>query len=173
MSDEVPNRAYPFAVEHSDGSWSASALQWPAAIAAATRDELERLMAEQVALYLHDEVVEGRTPEPPKYEHQLNVAPYREDGEEFEVVFVSPAPLSSAAVAIDRALHEDGVSQAELARRMGVPRSTISRITDPLYSGHTTNTLRAVAEALGRKLRIDLVAADGDALEPQEQAQSA
>lgn len=130
-------------------------------------------MAEQVALHLHDEAMSGRTPDSPKPKQELDVEHYREDGQEFEVVYVRPAPLSSAAVAIERALLEDGVSQAELARRMGAPRSTVSRITDPLYFGHTSNTLRAVADALGRELRIDLVAPGKEIPESQGRVHSA
>lgn len=68
-----------------------------------------------------------------------------------------PAPLSAFAVAIESALREEGISQAELARRMSVPPSVVSRITGPLYFGHTSRTLRGVAEALGRELQVSLV----------------
>ncbi|MFN2323799.1 MAG: hypothetical protein ABR510_12680 [Trueperaceae bacterium] len=39
---------------------------------------------------------------------------------------------------------------------MGVARSVVSRLSDPLYFGHTTRTLRGVAAALNRRLSIDL-----------------
>lgn len=167
--NEPSSCAYPFAVVHLEGTWNATALQWQAALAADSSDELHQLMAEQVALRLHDEAIAGHAPEQPLPEQELDVTHYREEGQAFDIVYVTPAPLSTAAVAIERALAEDGVSQAELARRMGVPPSSVSRIADPLYFGHTTNTLRAVAEALGRELRIELVAPRGDHGTPARQ----
>ncbi len=148
--------AYPFAVVRLERNWSAGALQWQAALTAEAREDLDRLMAEQVALYLHDRELEGRTPEAPKDEAELELSAYRDSGLHFEVVYVRPAPLSAFAVAIAEALRDEGISQAELARRMKVPPSVVSRITDPLYFGHTSRTLRGVAEALGRVLHVRL-----------------
>jgi len=148
--------AYPFAVVRLDGNWSAGALQWQAALTAPTREELDQAMAEQVALYLHDSELEHRRPEAPKPEAELALDAYRDSGQAFEVVYVEAAPLSTFAIAIEKALQEDGISQAELARRMHVPASVISRITDPLYFGHTSKTMRAVAEALGREIHVRL-----------------
>ena len=45
---------------------------------------------------------------------------------------------------------------------MAVPRSVVTRVTDPFYFGHTTRTLRKVAEALGLALRVDFVAGLAD-----------
>ena len=148
--------AYPFAIVRLEHNWSAGALQWQAALAATDRQELDRLMAEQVALYLHDCQLEGRKPEARKPESELPLDAYRDGGHPLEVVYVEPAPLSAFAVAIEKALAEEGISQAELARRMHAPASVISRITDPLYFGHTSKTLRAVADALGRDIHVHL-----------------
>lgn len=35
-------------------------------------------------------------------------------------------------------------------------RDDLNRVTDPLYFGHTSKTLRAVADALGRDVRVRL-----------------
>ena len=50
----------------------------------------------------------------------------------------------------------NGVAYAELARRTGVPRSVVTRPTDPFSFGHATRTLRNVARALGRALPATL-----------------
>lgn len=148
--------AYPFAVVQLEHNWSAGALQWQAAITTASRDELNRLMAQQVALYLYDCELEGSSPSIPKPERELPLDTYRDNDHPFDVVYIEPAPLSTFAVAIEKAMREEGISQADLARRMRTPASVVSRITDPLYFGHTSKTLRAVADALGRDLRVTL-----------------
>lgn len=74
----------------------------------------------------------------------------------FEVTYVGVAPLSAFAMAIEKALQEEGISQAEVARRMQVSASVVSRITDPVYLGRTSRTLRAVADVLGRDIKIHL-----------------
>lgn len=148
--------AYPFAVVRLEHNWSAGALQWQAALTAPSRDELDHLMTEQVALYLHDCELEGRKPEAPEPESRLNLDAYREGGHDIEVVYVEPTPLSTFSLAIEKALREEGISQAELARRMGAPASVVSRIIDPLYFGHSSKTLRAVADALGRDIQVRL-----------------
>jgi hypothetical protein len=155
-TDDRTLAAYPFAVVRLQHNWSAGASQWSAAVTAPTREALDQRMAEAVAVYLHDLALEGQAPEAPKAEHCLDLSAYREAGEPCEVVYVAPAPLSAFAIAIERGLLEEGVSQAELARRMGVAASVVSRITVPLYFGHTSKAVRAVADALGREVHICL-----------------
>jgi hypothetical protein len=148
--------AYPFAVVQLEKNWSAGALQWQAAITADTRSRLDQLMSEQVALYLHDCELAGRVPEEPMSHSSLELSAYHDSDYPFEVVYVEPAGLSDFAIAIEKALRDEGISQAELARRMNVPASVVSRITDPLYFGHTSRTIRGVAAALGRVLHVSL-----------------
>ena len=146
--------AYPFAVHATRTGLSASALQFPAMATADDRPELFRLLAEQVALYLLDARLEGRTPEPPLPAERLDRTVF---GADAEIVHVRPATVSVASEAIERALREEGLAYVELARRMNVPRSVESRITNPFYFGHTSRTLRQVAAALGRELRVGFV----------------
>jgi hypothetical protein len=148
--------AYPFAIVPTTTGFSAGGLQFPAAATAPTRPGLMERLAQVVALHVADALVSGVTLEPPLAPAALDVGDYAAEGLLPEVVYVRPAPISDASIAIARALREDGVSAAELARRMGVPRSVISRLTDPLYFGHSTRTLRGVAAALDRTLTITL-----------------
>ena len=46
---------------------------------------------------------------------------------------------------------EAGLSQAELARRVGTTQSVISRLEDADYAGHSLAMLRRVAAALGKR----------------------
>jgi hypothetical protein len=155
-ANSVTPEAYPFALVTTPTGFAAGGLQFAAAATAPTRTALLERLAEIVALLVADALVAGVALEPPLAPDALDLGDYAAEGLQPEVVYVGPAPLSDASIAIARALHDDGVSAAELARRMGVPRSVISRLTDPLYFGHTTRTLRGVAAALDRTLTIAL-----------------
>ena len=114
---------------------------------------LERL-AELAALYLVECELEGSSPEEPAKASSLDLSDYGAEGLQPEVVYVAAANVNEVSVAIGRALREEGASHAELARRTGVPPSVVTRISDPLYFGHTSRTLRSVACALAREVRV-------------------
>ncbi|MBZ0255570.1 helix-turn-helix transcriptional regulator [bacterium] len=50
---------------------------------------------------------------------------------------------------------EAGLTQKELAERIGTTPSVISRLEDSDYEGHSFTMLRRIAAALGRKIRIE------------------
>jgi DNA-binding XRE family transcriptional regulator len=52
-----------------------------------------------------------------------------------------------------------GISQRELARRVGTTASTICRLEDADYGGHSLFMLKRVAEALDKRVEIRFVAA--------------
>lgn len=56
---------------------------------------------------------------------------------------------------IQRLREEAGLTQAQLARKIGTQPSAISRIEDADYDSHSVETLARVAEALGMNLIID------------------
>jgi ribosome-binding protein aMBF1 (putative translation factor) len=47
-----------------------------------------------------------------------------------------------------------GLSQAELAEKLGTKQSVISRLEDADYEGHSLNMLQRIAAALGQNLEI-------------------
>lgn len=49
---------------------------------------------------------------------------------------------------------ESGLSQKELAQRVGTSQQQISRLESPSYEGHSLSMLRRVAEALGATLHV-------------------
>jgi len=65
----------------------------------------------------------------------------------------------SLAAELLRARKKAGLTQEEVARRMGTKRPAVARIESPT-SGHSPSveTLRKYAEAVGRKLKIRLAA---------------
>ena len=56
---------------------------------------------------------------------------------------------------IRRVREERGVTQEELAKRVGTSASVISRVEDADYEGHSTALLNRIAEALDLRLLID------------------
>lgn len=82
-----------------------------------------------------------------------------EMGIEDEVIFLDPAPMNPVSLEIAQALERTGISQAELARRIGTSRSAVSRMVNPFYWGHSMDVLRRVAEALGLQIEVKLTAA--------------
>ena len=50
-----------------------------------------------------------------------------------------------------------GLTQKELAKRVGTTASVISRLEDADYEGHSLSMLRRIAAALGKKIQIRFV----------------
>jgi ribosome-binding protein aMBF1 (putative translation factor) len=63
------------------------------------------------------------------------------------------------AIKIAALREQKGLSQQELAKRMGTSQQAISRIESGEYKGFTLKTLEKIAEATGMKVKIDFVAA--------------
>ena len=51
---------------------------------------------------------------------------------------------------------EAGLSQKELARRVGTSQQQISRLESPHYEGHSLSMIRRVAEVLGATVRVEI-----------------
>lgn len=52
---------------------------------------------------------------------------------------------------------QEGLSQTELAERVGTTQSVISRLEDADYEGHSLNMLQRIAAALGKAVIVDMV----------------
>jgi ribosome-binding protein aMBF1 (putative translation factor) len=59
---------------------------------------------------------------------------------------------------IRSARSEAGLTQAELAERVGTSQSVIARLEDASYEGHTLRMLERVASALGHRVEVSFVA---------------
>ena len=60
------------------------------------------------------------------------------------------------ALQISLLRQEAGLSQKELAKRLGTSQQQISRLESPSYEGHSLSMLRRVAEELGAQLQVRL-----------------
>lgn len=76
----------------------------------------------------------------------------------------------NAAVAqlIYDARQESGLSQTELAKRIGSKQAVISRLEDADYEGHSLGMLQRIAVALGKRIRIEF----HDALDSRQKGPS-
>jgi len=81
-------------------------------------------------------------------------------GESAELRRLTEEARVNAAVAqlIYEARNKAGLSQAELADRIGTRQSVISRLEDADYEGHSLSMLQRIAAALGLSVEIRFLA---------------
>ena len=77
----------------------------------------------------------------------------RRIGADRQKPFVEEA--SDAALLVRMARKRVGLTQVELAGRLGVTQQQVQRLEDPERSNPTVATLRAIARSLGRRLTIE------------------
>jgi len=65
---------------------------------------------------------------------------------------------ADVAMKVYEARTEAGLTQKQLAERVGTQQSVISRIEDADYDGHSLSSLRRIGRALGKKLRLEFYA---------------
>ena len=58
---------------------------------------------------------------------------------------------------IEQAMNEQGLTKAEMARRMKTSRAHLKRLLDPANDKVQLDTLQRAAAAVGRTLRLELV----------------
>ncbi len=77
-----------------------------------------------------------------------------------------------AAQAIHAARTEAGITQAELAERVGTTQSVIARLEDANYGGHTMKMLDRIAAALGQRVELRFVPAESPSRATRRSAKS-
>ena len=58
---------------------------------------------------------------------------------------------------VQKAMREQGLTKAEMARRMGTSRAHLDRLLDPENDKVQLDTVQRAAEAVGRRVRLVLV----------------
>lgn len=61
------------------------------------------------------------------------------------------------AYQISRAMEEQGMSKAAMARRMGTSRSSLDRLLDPKVPSVTLLTIEKTASVLGKRVRLEMI----------------
>ena len=72
-------------------------------------------------------------------------ARFKEAGEAWDV-----------AVQLAALRKDSGLSQKELAKRVGTSQQQISRLESPSYEGHSLSMIRRVVEVLGATVRVQI-----------------
>lgn len=138
--------SYLCVVEETSSGYSAFLPDVPGVVAAAADIEnLVVLLRDALCLHLLDD------PEPPKAVTEKFEDP---EIEVFRQFFVEPSDPEQISLLIDALVKESGINRAELARLMDIPKSSISRLTNPIYRGHSMTTLRKIADALGYEVEV-------------------
>ncbi len=80
-------------------------------------------------------------------------------GDDPELAAAFEEELSAADIAsqIHKLRKRAGLSQRELAAKLGTTASVICRLEDSDYEGHSLSMLKRIAAALGRRVKIVLV----------------
>lgn len=142
-------------VSSGERNWNALVPELHCIVTAGSREDLLRLTRESIALALEDQ---PKTEPRVRSLEDLNADLRSElDGSE-EIIFLAPAEMNPVSLEIEQALEKAGVSQAELARRLGTSRSAVNRLVNPFYWGHSLDMLRRVAAALEAELEVKLTA---------------
>ena len=63
------------------------------------------------------------------------------------------------AMQVDQAMKAEGISKAQMARRMHTSRPALERLLDASNTSVTLHTLQRAAAAVGKRLQIEIVAA--------------
>jgi len=58
---------------------------------------------------------------------------------------------------VGKAMHDQGITKVEMARRMGTSRAHLNRLLDPNNDKVQLDTVQRAAAAIGRKVRLELV----------------
>ncbi|MCC6158917.1 MAG: XRE family transcriptional regulator [Deltaproteobacteria bacterium] len=74
---------------------------------------------------------------------------------EFAAVFEEEKGKIDLAIKILKVRQAAGLSQKDLAARIGTTQSVIARMENPEYAGYSIRMLRRIAAALGTRLSID------------------
>jgi len=75
---------------------------------------------------------------------------------DFAARFKKAGEAWDLAIQLAALRQESGLSQKELAKRVGTSQQQISRLESPSYEGHSLSMIRRVAQALGATVRVEI-----------------
>jgi ribosome-binding protein aMBF1 (putative translation factor) len=87
------------------------------------------------------------------------IAKEREASQEFRAAHDAARQATHIARALAELRQRRGLSQGELAKRLGTSQQAVSRLEHPDYHGHTLRMLVRYAEALGARLEFHVAEA--------------
>lgn len=141
---------YLAVIEKGKGNYSAYVPDVPGVVATGkTLEATKQAMSEALAVQLEGEVF-------PKARTQTREDAARHAkkvlGEELKasdvVAFVKVAPMNPVSLEIAKAIETSGLTQSEIAKRLGIKQPAVSRLADPFYWGHSFNAVNRLADVL-------------------------
>jgi transcriptional regulator with XRE-family HTH domain len=104
----------------------------------------------------------------PKSNDALEIlARMTKDDLEVQVILEESSLNAEIARMIYQARTRAGLTQKQLADRIGTQQSVISRLEDADYDGHSLSMLQSIARALNQRLELNLVPLDVEYDRPQ------
>src|SRR5437016_2816520 len=76
---------------------------------------------------------------------------------EFQEIYTEEAAKKELWLQLVEARQAAGLTQAQLAKRLGVSQAQVARIEKQGYDSYTLNTLRRYVQALGRTLEVTVM----------------
>ena len=76
---------------------------------------------------------------------------------EFKKRFEQAGEAWEVAIQLAALRKARGLSQKQLAEKIGTSQQQISRLESPSYQGHSLSMIRRVVEALGGSLRVEIL----------------
>ena len=134
---------YPVKIEQDeDDRFVATAIDVPEAITdGATTEEALREMSDALGAALAGYSLEGREIPKPLVTNK-------------DVYAVPVAPLIAAKLALRSAMQEEGITNVELAKRLGISEGAVRRLVDPDHASRLDGVVNALA-SLGHGLIIE------------------
>ena len=94
------------------------------------------------------------------------------DDAELRQMIADESVNAAVAQIIYDARTDAGLTQKELADRAGTRQPVIARLEDAEYTGHSLSMLNRIAEALNRRLRLDMTQPMPRKQRPRQRARS-
>ncbi len=143
---------YPFILEKEGRTYGAIAAQFAALATSTSKKDVLKRAAKVLAVHLFEQQVSGRKVPKPITHDKVDVSDFAES--DYEIVDVEPLDTSARSLELAKLLAESGLTQNEVAKRMRTTQSTVSRLTDPFYFGHSVKSIERFVAALGRRVEI-------------------
>lgn len=115
-----------------------------------TPEQVRERLEQGAALALHQLELEGRVAPAGTFQSFTDLPTgLQENFSAEQITRITPARINSQSVEVAQALERSGLTDSEVARRMGTSPAGISRLKNFFYWGHSSETLRKLGEALG------------------------
>ncbi len=136
-------------IEHDGNAWGGTIPELRVTVAGKDREQVLTRLREGAAFQLWGLKADGLPIPPAQLRSAADLpADDQDDYAGMEAVMVEPAQINAISVAVSQALDRSGLSDSEVARRMGTSPAAVSRLKDFFYTGHSLLSLTKLAQAL-------------------------